>query len=177
MTINTGTQNTPLTINYNTVEDIAFVREYTDPEDPTSTRQSTLYLPETLTGAQILVSELHPQTLENKTLEEPVIASLKQSSSGGTINMPTVASGSTVTLATTTDIASIANMVDTNNAQTITGVKTLTSPVLTDGTHTISMPACFFNRKYHICYRFRYCSSSGYSCIINRRQCSKIYLA
>ena len=141
MIINTGSQNTPLTINYNTNEDIIFVREYTDPEDPTSTRRSTIYLPDTLTGAQILVSELHPQTLENKTLEEPVIASLKQASTGGTINMPTAASGSTVTLATTTDIANIANMVDTNNAQTITGVKTLTSPVLTDGTHTISMPA------------------------------------
>ena len=68
------------------------------------------------------------QTLGNKTLMNPVIASLKQSSSGGTINMPTVASGSSATLATTTDIPS--NMVSTDGAQTITGVKTLTTPII-----------------------------------------------
>ena len=56
--------------------DVEFCREYPDPDDPTheSTTISTIHLPETRTGDQILVAELHPQTLENKTLITPVIA-------------------------------------------------------------------------------------------------------
>ena len=95
------------------------------------------------TAAQdyIATTEL-AQTLNNKTLVTPVIASLKQASSGGTINMPTVASGESITLATTADVPTLpSNLVSTDGTQTITGVKTLTSPVFTDGTHTISMPA------------------------------------
>ena len=61
------------------------------------------------------------QTLTNKTLTTPVIASLKQASNGGTINMPIVASDETATLAT----------IDTN--QTITGTKTLVGPILRGG--------------------------------------------
>ena len=47
------------------------------------------------------------QTLENKTLSLPVIANLKQADDGGIINMPTVASGSTVTLATMNDLLNV----------------------------------------------------------------------
>ena len=74
------------------------------------------------------VATNYPQTLRDKTLLAPIIASLKQASDGGIINMPTVASGSTATLATTTDIPT--NMVSTDGAQTITGQKTLTTPVI-----------------------------------------------
>ena len=67
------------------------------------------------------------QTLANKTLTTPVIASLKQASDGGTINMPTVASGQTKTLATTTDIPTLPNnLLTTDTTQTITGEKTFT---------------------------------------------------
>ena len=55
------------------------------------------------------------QTLTNKTLTTPVIASLQQSASGGTISMPTVASGSTATLATTADITSAISGIDNSN--------------------------------------------------------------
>ena len=70
-----------------------------------------------------------------KTFEvSPVIASLKQSSTGGTINMPTVASGSTATLATTSDITTAtSNMVTTNTTQTITGEKIFNERLILNG--------------------------------------------
>ena len=45
-------------------------------------------------------------SIDGAIINDPIIASLKQTSNGGTINMPTVASGSNVTLATLDDIPS-----------------------------------------------------------------------
>ena len=45
-------------------------------------------------------------SIDGAIINDPIIASLKQTSNGGTINMPTVASGSSVTLATLDDIPS-----------------------------------------------------------------------
>ena len=59
----------------------------------------------TLTANDVLVSADATQTLTHKTLTTPVIASLLQASNGGTINLPTVASSATATLATTADIS------------------------------------------------------------------------
>ena len=88
------------------------------------TTKAAIALPQ-VTAADTFATLDAQQTLTNKTLTSPVIASLKQASSGGTINMPTVASGSTATLATTADVASAVptNMVTTDTEQTITGAK------------------------------------------------------
>ena len=59
----------------------------------------------TLTANDVLVSADATQTLTHKTLTTPVIASLLQASNGGAINLPTVASSATATLATTADIS------------------------------------------------------------------------
>ena len=69
-------------------------------------------------------------SIDGAIINDPIIASLKQTSNGGTINMPTVASGQTKTLATTTDTP--ANMVTTDTTQTITGQKTIVNPIFTD---------------------------------------------
>ena len=90
---------------------------------------ATAFLP-VFTENQALVLAKQTQVLENKTLTTPIISSLKQANNGGTINMPTVASGQTKTLATTDAIPSTSNMVTTDTAQTITGQKTLTTPVI-----------------------------------------------
>ena len=64
----------------------------------------TLALTEDLNAAvNGMVTENGAQTLTNKTLDSPVIASLKQSESGGIINMPEVASDASDTLAVKSD--------------------------------------------------------------------------
>ena len=106
------------------------------------TKISNLITPETTADTDIIATTKLAQTLENKTLTTPVIASLKQSSSGGTINIPAVASG-TDTLALASDIPDLTNMVSTDGTQTITGQKTLTR---------IYRP----HSQYHICHCLRY---------------------
>ena len=65
------------------------------------------YIPRTYAYiAGDFVTTNYPQTLNFKTLTNPIISTLQESSDGGTINMPTVAEGETVTLATTADVAS-----------------------------------------------------------------------
>ena len=74
----------------------------------------------------IVATTTTEQTFENKTLTAPIIASFKQSMNGGTINMPTVASGETKTLATTDDV----NNIDTSNLGTLNGTETLSNKTL-----------------------------------------------
>ena len=138
MTITANDSTDYLMINYESNDNIHFHRTFPDPDDPTTTTQATILFPETTFGHQLLVTELHPQTLENKTLTTPIIASLKQSGTGGTINMPTVASGESATLATTDDIPSVSNMVTTDTAQNITGVKTFTRTFTNSKGDTVS---------------------------------------
>ena len=57
------------------------------------------YAEEMYASYDYLVSTKCEQILQNKTLYEPVISTLKQSNTGGIINLPTVAAGSTATLA------------------------------------------------------------------------------
>ena len=67
---------------------------------PTGSESSwrTISIPFSAENEYVILSEF-AQTLENKTLIEPVIATVKQSGEGGIIKLPTVAAGSTATLA------------------------------------------------------------------------------
>ena len=72
---------------------------------PDSLNKLRVYCPDSQKPCYV-VSTDSASTLYNKTLSFPIIANLKQSSNGGTIKMPPVASGETKTLATIDDIPS-----------------------------------------------------------------------
>ena len=82
-----------------------------------------------------LVSETFPQTLTNKTIDDPVLIS-----NSNTILLPTSAG----TLALRSDIVDPTNFVTLNTPQTITGTKTFTvspiSPGISDGTFSVGLP-------------------------------------
>ena len=77
------------------------------------TGNTTITIPEVST-ADTFATLAASQTLTNKTLTAPVIASLQQSASGGTISMPAVESSSTTTLATTDTNQTISNKTFSN---------------------------------------------------------------
>ena len=89
------------------------------------TTKSAISVPQ-LTSTDTFATLDAQQTLTNKTLTTPVIASFRNASGNGLITAP--ASSSATTLATL------------ELAEAFTGIKTLTTPILTDGTHTLTMP-------------------------------------
>ena len=89
------------------------------------TSKSAISVPQ-LTSTDTFATFGAEQTLTNKTLTSPIIASLRNASSNGLI---TILSSATATTLATLELA-----------EAFTGVKTLTSPVLTDGTHNLTMP-------------------------------------
>ena len=95
------------------------------------TSKSSISVPQ-LTSTDTFATLGAEQTLTNKTLTTPIIASLRNASGNGLITTPS--STSATTLATL------------ELAEAFTGVKTLTSPVLTDGTHNLTMPTLTADR-------------------------------
>ena len=95
------------------------------------TTKSAISVPQ-LTATDTFATLGAEQTLTNKTLTTPIIASLRNASGNGLITTPS--STSATTLATL------------ELAEAFTGVKTLTSPVLTDGTHNLTMPTLTADR-------------------------------
>ena len=89
------------------------------------TTKSAISVPQ-LTSTDTFATLDAQQTLTNKTLTTPVIASFRNASGNGLITAP--AASSATTLATL------------ELAEAFTGIKTLTTPILTDGTHTLTMP-------------------------------------
>ena len=76
------------------------------------TGNTTITIPEVST-ADTFATLAAEQTLTNKTLTAPVIDSIT-TEDGGSISLPTVASGSIATLATTSDITSAVSNIDTS---------------------------------------------------------------
>ena len=85
-----------------------------------------------VTSADTFATLDSQQTLTNKTLTTPIISSLRSASGNGLICTP---SSSTATTLATLELA-----------ESFTGVKTLTSPVFTDGTHNLTMPTLTADR-------------------------------
>ena len=79
-----------------------------------------------VTSADTFATLDSQQTLTNKTLTTPIIGGLYNASGRGLISTP---SSTTATTLATLELA-----------ESFTGIKTLTSPILTDGTHNLTMP-------------------------------------
>ena len=95
------------------------------------TTKSAISVPQ-LTSTDTFATLDAQQTLTNKTLTTPVIASFRSASGNGLITAPSSSSATTVA---TLELA-----------EAFTGVKTLTTPIFTDGTHTLTMPTLTADR-------------------------------
>ena len=95
------------------------------------TTKSAIAIPQ-LTTSDTFVAENAEQTLTSKTLTTPIIASFRNASGKGLISTPSANSSSTLA---TLELA-----------ESFTGVKTLTTPILTDGTHNLTMPTLTADR-------------------------------